>query len=366
MKRTPLYEEHVAAGARMVEFAGWEMPIQYQGIIDEHLAVRSAAGMFDVSHMGDVLISGPHAEDLLLRLLTNDVRGLEFGKGIYSHILNEAGMILDDTIVYRLGQDEYLMVPNASTTEMIVEWMFEHRTDQLVQNVSDRIACIALQGPKAAEIAGLLCKDIPSIKHFHCMLVDLPFTKRSSAFMWGGKALVSRTGYTGEDGFELMFDASLAAEVWRRIIDIGRPMGLALAGLGARDTLRLEMGYLLSGTDFDGHQSTVQTGPEFVLKWDHDFIGREALRAMSRVADLSRLTCFELEEKGIPRHGYVLEHEGKIVGHVTSGTFSPSMHIGIGMGYLPPRLTSPGSEIDVVIRGSRLKARVVRPPFYKR
>lgn len=366
MRRTPLYEEHLASGARMVDFAGWEMPIQYQGIIDEHLAIRSRAGIFDVSHMGDVLISGPNAKDLLLRLLTNDISKLPVWKALYSHILNERGKIIDDTIVYRLGEEEYLLIPNAATTDRVVEWIEEHRSSEVVENISSRVACIALQGPMAVNILQrLTSEDVPSIYHFTCRFLDLG-TKVSGDVIWNGKALVARTGYTGEDGFEIMLDSSLAVEVWRKLLSAGRQDGLVPAGLGARDTLRLEMGYLLSGTDFDGSQSSVQTGPSWVIKWDHDFIGREALRADAANGSLPRLACIQLESKGIPRHGYYIMHDGKVVGHVTSGTFSPSLRRGIAMGYLPPELAKEGQEVGIAIRNERVPAKVVRPPFLKR
>ncbi|MCE5296113.1 MAG: glycine cleavage system aminomethyltransferase GcvT [Euryarchaeota archaeon] len=365
MRRTPLYEEHVSAGARMVDFAGWEMPIQYQGIIDEHMAVRNAAGIFDVSHMGDVLISGPTAKDLLLKLLTNDISKLPVSKAIYAHFLNEQGKIMDDTIVYRLGEEEYLLIPNASTTGTILDWIGRHRTDQTVVDVSSRVACIALQGPASVRILQTLTEDdVSSIGHFTCRAIDLGLP--SGDLMWGGKVLAARTGYTGEDGFELMLDASLAASVWRRILSEGRQDGVVPAGLGCRDTLRLEMGYLLSGTDFDGTQSSVQTGPSWVVKWDHDFIGRDALKADSERKDLPKLVCIELRARGIPRHGYPIEFEGKAVGHITSGTFSPSLKRGISMGYLPPELAREGQALDVVIRQERVPAEVIRAPFLKK
>jgi aminomethyltransferase len=365
MRRTPLYEEHISAGARMVDFAGWEMPIQYQGIIDEHMAVRNAAGIFDVSHMGDVLISGPTAKDLLLRLLTNDISKLPVSKAIYAHFLNEEGKIMDDTIVYRLGEEEYLLIPNASTTETILDWIGRHRTDQTVVDVSSRVACIALQGPASVRILQMLTEDdVSSIGHFACRAIDLGLP--SGDLMWGAKVLAARTGYTGEDGYELMLDSSLSVGVWRRLLLEGKQDGIIPAGLGCRDTLRLEMGYLLSGTDFDGSQSSVQTGPSWVIKWDHDFIGREALKADSERKDLPRLVCIELRARGIPRHGYPIEFEGEQVGHITSGTFSPSLKRGVSMGYLPPELAREGQSVDVVIRNERVPAEVIRPPFLKK
>jgi len=366
MRRTPLYDEHVAAGARMVEFAGWEMPIQYQGIIDEHMAVRTAAGLFDVSHMGDVLISGPTAKDLLLKLLTNDVSKLPISKAIYAHILNENGKIIDDTIVYRLGEDEYLLIPNAATTETVLRWIERHRTGQKVTDVSSRVACIALQGPASVRVLQkLTAEDVGSIPHFTCRPLDLGLGT-SNDLIWGGRTLAARTGYTGEDGYELMLDAALAPRLWRKLLAEGGSDGVVPAGLGCRDTLRLEMGYLLSGTDFDGSQSSMQTGPSWVVKWDHDFIGKKALQADLENKELPRLACIELTAKGIPRHGYLVESDGRAVGRITSGTYSPSLKKGIAMGYLPPEMAKEGLALDVVIRQERVPARVIKPPFLKR
>jgi aminomethyltransferase len=395
MKRTPLYDEHLALKAKMVSFAGWEMPVQYKGIIEEHTAVRRDAGMFDVSHMGDIIIKGPGAVDLADRLITNNVKGLAVGKAVYGHILNEEGHILDDTIIYHWREGEYLMVPNAATTDRILQWVRAHATTQQVVDVSSRLACIALQGPKAVEILDQIAVyDVRSMKRISGDFMELmaegrkvegatddfqtagflcdvheescrPGTKGTRATFLE-QCYVSRTGYTGEDGFEILLEAASAPALWRVLLRLGREMGLEPAGLGARDTLRLEMGFLLSGTDFDGAQSSVQTGPPWVIKLDHDFIGREALIRQKEADDYERLVCLELIDKGIPRHGYQIAVGGEQVGRVTSGTLSPCLRKGIAMGYVRAPYHQLGTEVDVVIRGALAKARVVKPPFFRR
>lgn len=350
----------------MVDFAGWEMPIQYQGIMEEHLKVRSAAGIFDVSHMGDVIIKGPGARDLLRNLLTNDVSGLPIWKAIYAHILNESGKIIDDTIVYRLAEEEYLLVPNASTTPKVLEWIIGNSDGQEVVNLSDKVASIALQGPRSFQILQKMTREnISDLAHFTCRFIDLNVGAKAPHGIWRGRVLVARTGYTGEDGFELMFDNVLAMDIWNKLLRVGADE-IQPIGLGARDTLRLEMGYLLSGTDFDGAQSSLQTGPGWVVKWDHEFIGKKALLEERERRDLPRLAGVEILEKGIPRHGYRIERNGKGVGHVTSGTFSPSLRKGIALGYLPPELIVPGEQLDVVIRDAPVNAVVTKLPFYRR
>lgn len=351
----------------MVEFAGWEMPVQYQGIMEEHLNVRSAAGIFDVSHMGDIIVKGPAAMELLRRLLTNDVSDLPIWKAIYSHILNESGKIIDDTIVYRLAEREYLLVPNASTTPKVLEWIMRNSDGQEVVNLSDKVASIALQGPRSMEILQRMTREnISDLAHFNCRFIDLNVGAKAPRGVWRGRVLVARTGYTGEDGFELMFDNALAVDIWNKLLRVGGAAGIQPTGLGARDTLRLEMGYLLSGTDFDGAQSSLQTGPKWVVKWDHDFIGKKALQEESERSDLPRLASIELLEKGIPRHGYRIEINGAEVGRVTSGTFSPSLRKGIALGYLPPEQIVSGKQLDVIVRDAPVKAMVTRSPFYRR
>ena len=366
MLETPLHDSHVALGARMIEFAGWDMPVFYSGINEEHLAVRKAAGLFDVSHMGDLVLHGKGCKELLQKLLTNSIEDMPVGKGVYSHILNDEGMIIDDTIVYRTDLEEYLMVPNASKVKDVRQWFRSHDPGDHVKDISDRVACLAVQGPKAIEIVRRVSRvPIDNIKRFHFGLIDAG-VPAAEGLLWDGRVMAARTGYTGEDGMELMIDSTRAVWLWERVLAEGMEDGLVPVGLGARDTLRLEMGYLLSGTDFDGRQSSLQTGPEWVVKWEHHFVGKRALLEQRKRADLPRLVCLELLERGVPRHGYMIGHEGKGVGTVTGGTFSPCLHKGIAMGYVPPTLAKEGTVLDVMIREKAVPAQVARAPFYRK
>jgi aminomethyltransferase len=385
-------------GARMIEFAEWEMPVQYTSITEEHLAARNAAGMFDVSHMGDIIIRGEGAEALLRRLLTNDVKGMPVGQAVYAHILDERGRILDDTIVTHVRSGEYLMVPNAATTPKIVSWVRKHRTTQEIIDASDRLSCIALQGPNSQKILQKMTAcELSTMKRFTGDFVDLsiegnpipviPQDFRPQGFLtevfsfemkqrpakvskthveFAEKCYVSRTGYTGEDGFEILLENASAKVLWNILIHIGKEHGLLPAGLGARDTLRLDMGYLLSGTEFDGTQTTLQTGPGWVIKWDHDFIGREALIEQKRDDNYQRLVGIEILGRGIPRHGYRIMKDEKPVGSITSGTMSPSLRKGIGLGYVDPPHHKTGTDVRIQIRDTDVQARVVKPPFIKK
>ena len=393
MRRTPLYDWHVSSGARMINFGGWDMPLQYTSIAEEHLNVRKRVGVFDISHMGDIIIRGADAGSLIGRLMTNDPAGMPLGKGIYSHILDDNGKIIDDTITYRIQEDAYLLVPNASRTATVLEWIGRHRKGQEISDVTDEIACFAIQGPYAAALLQRLTKqDLSTVKRFHFTITSLEIDGQpmdlvpgllpsppndrdvgpdpEEAGVWpsgpfGSRVMLSRTGYTGEDGFEVLCDARAAVAIWGLILQVGRGYGILPAGLGARDSLRMEMGYLLSGTDFDGSQSTVQTGPDWVVKWDHEFIGKAALR---RDADLGlpRLTALVLDDRGIPRHGYPVLKEGKDIGHITSGTLSPCLKKGIALGYVKPEFSGPGTELIVAIRDMRVPAHVVMPPFVRK
>jgi aminomethyltransferase len=364
MMRTPLYHEHVALGARIIDFGGWEMPVQYGSINAEHRAVRRGCGIFDVSHMGDLIFTAG-AEGGLRGLLTNDIAGMPVGKGLYSHMLDDAGHIIDDTIVFRVGEGAHLMVPNAASERKVANWVRGHVAHGM-KDASMELGCIAVQGPKAPEVLASICRSDPKcIRRMHGAFMELdmrpgPLLDLAPA----GKGLmsyVSRSGYTGEDGYEIIVEWDRTPEVWRALMATGH---VTPCGLGSRDTLRLEMGYLLSGTDFDGGQGTVETGPSFAVKWDHDFIGKDALRAAVRDAALPRLTGFELLEKGIPRHGFDIQRDGRSVGRVTSGTLSPCLGRGIGLGYLPQGMNE-GEPIDIIIRGEAVKAKVAAPPFYK-
>ena len=377
----------------MIDFGGWEMPLQYTGISDEHINVRKRVGIFDVSHMGDIIIRGEGAGSLVGRLMTNDPAGMPVGKGIYGHLLDEEGKIIDDTIVYRLEEDAFLLVPNASMTETVFEWIKKQKTGQEVLDLTEEIACFAVQGPEAEAVLQLLTDhDLATVKRFHFLMASLEIDGQpkdlvtglrpsllsdkeialglQNTGIWpggpfGSRVMLSRTGYTGEDGFEVLCDSRTAVAIWNLMINVGRKRGLLPAGLGARDSLRLEMGYLLSGTDFDGGQSTVQTGPAWVIKWKHDFIGKDALRRDAGL-NLPRLTALVLDDRGIPRHGYSLLRKGEEIGHITSGTLSPCLKKGIALGYVMPEFSEPGTDLTVAIRDMRVPAHVVTPPFVRK
>jgi len=356
LKRTPLYERHVELGATIVNFAGWEMPLHYGSIIEEHMAVRKQAGLFDVSHMGELTISGASAANELDMLSAAGISGKEVGDCTYTHLLDDRGCIIDDTIITRVSQEEFMMVPNAATTDRIYRWLLENCTSD-IKNISDEVCCFALQGPLSARMIEGVKKGISSLPSFRMTPTSLPFHSAIKDLM------VSRTGYTGEDGFEIFADVSDAVGVWNRIISTGGEE-VHPAGLGARDSLRLEKCYLLSGTDFSGTQTTLETGYEWIVDWDHDFIGRKALEEQKRTGKYSRLICFKVRERAIPRHGDVLLHSGR-TGSVTSGGYSPLLGMPIGMGYAPEPVP-PGSEIEIRTRGRGVRGEVVKPPFVRK
>lgn len=358
LKRTPLYDEHVALNARMVPFAGYEMPVQYPtGIVKEHNAVRSAAGLFDVSHMGEFEVRGPQALDLVQHLLTNDAARLEVGQAQYTVLASPDGSALDDCILYRFP-DHYMVVVNAGNLEKDRAW-FEKAVPGFDVEFTDRsesFGLVALQGPVAERIlARLTDADLPGIG-FYRFIEDR---------VAGVDAVISRTGYTGEDGFELYVPAADTPRVWRELLAAGRDDGLVPAGLGARDSLRLEVGYILYGNDLDERRTPLEAGLGWVVKLDKgEFIGREALARQKEQGLADRLVGFVLQEKGFPRQGYEIRHRGEGVGEVTSGVLSHSTGQGIGLGYVAIDAASPGTELEVVIRDRPIPARVVRPPFY--
>lgn len=381
MRKTAIHDEHIRLGAKMVWFAEWDMPIQYTSIIDEHMAVRQAAGAFDVSHMGDFIVRGKDAGFIMDMLCTNEIQCQPKGRCVYSHLLDEQGRILDDTIVTVLGADEYFMVPNAATTSKMRKWVEGHLHGQELVDMSSELACVAVQGPKAeAILRELTSADLSSMKFFWAEFITLdklsqvsePKTALLSGRSYsngdrpGVRAFVSRTGYTGEDGFEIVCENADAVSVWRAVLERGKGFGLKPIGLGARDTLRLEKALLLSGTDFDGTQTSLQTGPGWVIGWEHDFIGKQALVQQKAAGDYDRLVCMAAEERGIPRHGYEIIAGDRPVGKVTSGTMSPMLKKGIAMGYVPGALSKPDTELKIRIRDGAVNARVVKPPFVKR
>ncbi len=354
LRRTPLYEAHVAAGARLVPFAGWEMPVQYQGVREEHLAVRSGCGVFDVSHMGEIETEGPRALELLQRLLSNDVAKLELGGAQYSVLCRDDGGILDDLFTYRLAGDRYLTVTNAANHERDLDWFREH-AEEFDAEVHDRLAdyaMLAVQGPDArAIVAGLVDGELP--ERFHT--ADLAL-----AHPLGGEALVCGTGYTGEDGVEVLVEPSIAEGLWEALVDAGATP----AGLGARDTLRLEVCFHLYGNDMDETRNPIEAGLGWCCKEETGFIGADAVVAARAEGTAEKLAPFALTERGIPRQGNpVLDADGSEAGAVTSGTFSPSLERGIGMAYVRTDLAEPGTELEIDVRGKRRPARVEKRPL---
>jgi aminomethyltransferase len=359
LKRTPLWEEHRTAGAKLVPFAGYDMPVQYRsGIIAEHNAVRKFAGLFDVSHMGEIEVSGPQALDLVQYVTTNDASKLEYGQAQYSVMCREDGGAIDDCIVYKL-KDRYMVVVNASNRVKDRDWMSHHaqKFDCEVVDRSDDVALIALQGPRAERIlAKLTDHNLEAIRYYHFDEGDVD----------GTAAIISRTGYTGEDGFELYLPASAAVNVWRRLLEVGASEGLTPAGLGARDSLRLEMGYALYGNDIDEKRTPLEAGLGWVTKLDKgDFLGGDALRKLKEQGVRQKLVGFVLKEKGFPRHGYEIRADGQGVGEVTSGTVSPSLEQGVGLAYVASESSKAGTPIQVMVRDKAVAAEIARAPFYK-
>lgn len=359
LKRTPLYEEHVRAGAKIVPFAGYEMPVQYPtGIIQEHKAVRERAGLFDVSHMGELEIRGGDALGLLQYVTTNDASKIAVGQAQYTVLCNEDGGAIDDCIVYRF-EDHYLVVVNASNKDKDRDHITQYaeRFGTQVIDRSDETALLALQGPRAQRVLERLTEaQLNTIAYYHFAegdVADVP-------------AIISRTGYTGEDGFELYLPADSAVRVWTRILEAGQDEGVLPVGLGARDSLRLEMGYILYGNDLDERRTPLEAGLGWVTKLDKgEFVGREALQKQKGDGVRDRLVAFVLQERGFPRHGYEIRIDGEPAGEVTSGVHAPSLEKGVGLAYVPVEAARPGTMIDVMVRGKAVPAEIVRPPFYK-
>jgi aminomethyltransferase len=362
LRRTSLYDCHVRAGARIVPFAGWEMPVQYEGIVPEHRAVRTAAGLFDVSHMGELELRGQYAGQVVNYLITNDASKLVDGQALYTCALNEAGTVLDDLIVYRCAEDRYLIVCNASNVakmSAVFKQAAENHCD--FDDRSDRTALIALQGPRAYEILALAGADaagLSSLKSFHFR----------DAVVANVSCTVARTGYTGEDGAEIFCATADAPALWTQLMALGAPLGVAPIGLGARDTLRLEARLSLYGNDIDETTNPLEAGLGWVVKLDKgDFVGRAALEAIKAKGLERKIVGFEVTGRGIARHGYpLLDTDGKPVGICTSGSPGPTVGKNIGLGYLPSALATVGTPFQVDCRGKAVEAVVVKTPFYKR
>ena len=360
MKSTPFTQFHLALGAKMAEFAGYNMPISYTGINDEHQAVRTNAGIFDVSHMGEFIVKGEHALDLIQRVTTNDASKLTAGKAQYSALTNEKGGIVDDLIVYCLDPNKaYMLVVNAANIEKDWKWISSHNTHKAeMHNISDKTCLLAIQGPNATRIMQALTPvDILNLTYY-------TFVK--GAFAGVDNVIISATGYTGAGGIEIYFeDKDGAAEkIWNKIFDIGGPQGLKPIGLGARDTLRLEMGYCLYGNDIDDNTSPLEAGLGWITKFTKDFTARPILEGQKAAGPAQKLVGFEMVEKGIPRHDYEIKDvAGAVIGRVTSGTQSPSLGKAIGIGYVRTAFAGIDSKIYVKVRDKLLQAKVVKFPF---
>jgi aminomethyltransferase len=362
LKRTPLYALHLEAGGRMVEFGGWEMPVQYRGILEEHQAVRTRAGLFDVSHMGEFHIEGPGALDFLQYLVPNNVAKLEINQTLYTQLCRPNGGTIDDCTLYRLDDQRFLLVVNASTCDKDWEWVNQHAGIfdlTRLENATDEIALFAFQGPQAETILQPLAdNDLSTISYYHCRHGTIA----------GAPALISRTGYTGEDGFELYHAAADAPKLWSAILEAGHAYDALPIGLGARDTLRLEAGFCLYGHELTDDISPLEAALGWSVKLDKgvDFIGREALERQKAEGLKRKRIGITMADRSVPRAGYALLANGQPVGVLTSGTLGPSLNKTIGMGYVPPDHAKPGTPLEVEIRGKQAGATVVSLPFYKR
>ncbi|MDX1278215.1 glycine cleavage system aminomethyltransferase GcvT [Oceanihabitans sediminis] len=355
MKNTALTSTHEALGAKMVPFAGFNMPVQYDGVNIEHETVRKSVGVFDVSHMGEFLIEGPHALDLIQKVCSNDASKLTVGKAQYSYLPNEDGGIVDDLIIYKLKEDQYLLVVNASNIEKDWNWI-KDRNDvgATIRDLSEDYSLLAIQGPKAVEsMQDLSSHDLAAIKFYNFVVGD---------FAGIENVIISATGYTGSGGFEIYCKNDEVKQIWDKVVEAGaKPIGLA-----ARDTLRLEMGYCLYGNDIDDTTSPFEAGLGWVTKFTKKFTNSEALEDEKRRGVERKLIAFELDERGIPRQGYdIVDGQGKKIGEVTSGTMSPMLGKGIGLGYVPVVFSDVDSKIHIQIRKKAVPATVVKLPFYK-
>jgi aminomethyltransferase len=368
MKRTVLYESHKALGAKLVEFAGWEMPLSYTGVLEEHEAVRTAGGLFDVSHMGRIVVRGGNSRAFLDWIVPSDVGKLRPGAALYTVFCNESGGILDDLFVYKRSRSEFLLCVNASNREKCLRWMnaSKDRFHVEVEDQSDLMAQIALQGPESLNLLQQML-DLNVPERVKGELETLPVRSFLECPFRGMDALIARTGFSGERGYELFIPYLIAPGLWDSLLAIGKDKGIRPAGLGARDTLRLEMGYLLYGSDMDEQTLPWECGLDRVIDLEKgDFIGREVLQRKKAEGIKRKLVGFEILQKGIPRHGCRIFSEGKAIGVVTSGNFSPSLRRGIGLGYLEPAFSDVGSEILIDVRGKAVPAVVVDLPIYKK
>ncbi|MFQ5990080.1 MAG: glycine cleavage system aminomethyltransferase GcvT [Candidatus Methylomirabilales bacterium] len=359
MKRTPLNALHRQMGARMVPFGGWDMPVQYSGILDEHRAVRGSAGLFDISHMGEIEFRGPEALGAVQGLVTSDASRLHVGQVQYAALCYKNGTFVDDLTVYKLANDRFMLTVNAANIDKDYQWIKEHVTGKVeVRNMSDQTALLALQGPKALEILQKLTPvDLSKIRYYWFQ----------AGRVLDADALISRTGYTGEDGFEVYLSPEKAGSLWDRLLEEGRPFGLRPVGLGARDTLRLEARMALYGNDIDDKHTVLEADLGWIVKFEKgDFIGREALQKQQSAGITRKLVGFEMVGRGIARPHYKVAVDGREIGEVTSGGPSPTLGKNIGLAYVTIAHATIGNEVDILIRGEAVRAKIVSTPFYKR
>jgi aminomethyltransferase len=357
MKLTALTQKHISLGAKMVPFAGYNMPVSYTGLNEEHHAVRNSVGVFDVSHMGEFILKGPHALDLIQKVTSNDASVLTNGKAQYSCLPNEKGGIVDDLIVYRIDEKTYMLVVNASNIEKDWNWIKQHDTWNVeMKNISDDTSLLAVQGPNAVKALQKLT-DV--------QLADIPYYSFvKDKFNGIDNVVISNTGYTGAGGFELYFENSHAEKMWDAIFEAGREFNIKPIGLGARDTLRLEMGFCLYGNDIDDSTSPIEAGLGWITKFTKDFTNRAFLEDQKKEGVKKKLVGFEMIDRGIPRHDYLIaDASGNSIGKVTSGTQSPTLNKAIGLGYVQTEFSKPGSEIFILIRDKAIRAKVCKIPF---
>ncbi len=360
MKSTALTGKHISLGAKMVPFAGYNMPVSYSGLNEEHLTVRNSVGVFDVSHMGEFILKGPHALDLIQKVTSNDASVLTDGKAQYSCLPNNLGGIVDDLIVYRIDAQTYLLVVNASNIDKDWNWIKQHDTWGVdMKNISDDTSLLAVQGPDALKTL----QKLTEVK-----LADIPYYSFvKGKFNGVDNVVISNTGYTGAGGFELYFDNKHAETMWNAIFEAGKEYGIKPVGLGARDTLRLEMGFCLYGNDIDDATSPIESGLGWITKFSKDFTNKSAIEHQKLQGVTKKLVGFEMVDRGIPRHDYpIADASGKTIGRVTSGTQSPSLNKAIGLGYVEQAFSKPDMEIFVMIRDKAVKAKVVKIPFLKK
>jgi aminomethyltransferase len=374
LKRTALFSAHQKLGARLIDFGGWEMPVQYTSIVEEHLAVRQAAGIFDISHMGEITVSGAAATDFLNATLTNDARKLAHGEGQYTLMCNERGGTIDDLYAYRLSQDVYLLIVNASRTEADVAWLqaraaeFPRRDELRMTDASHNYAAVAVQGPRVKEFIDSCIPGAANCAMRVGCVTDLKKNEIGGFAFQHGEVMVSRTGYTGEDGFEIVGGDESIRRVWDAVLEIGRPFGVKPCGLGARDTLRTEVCYPLYGHELDEHTTPIEAGLGFFVALQKgEFLGRDILATQKADGVAKKLIAFKMTEKSAPpRPHYPIWIDGAKVGEVTSGTQSPSLNVGIGMGYVPAEFAKADMKIEIEIRGKRAAATIIPKPIYRK